>query len=86
MWFRVTQKRSVIGLPKRLRETALALGLKKRGRITYHPVNRENAGQILTLKELVEVQIVDKPLERHQETLLKRRPSGYTVEKPANSQ
>lgn len=80
MWYRVTQKRSIIGLPKKLRETAFALGLKRRGSIVYCQVNQANSGQILTLKELLEVQIVDKPLTKEDERLLKRRPPGFVLE------
>lgn len=83
MWYRVTQVRSTIGLPKKLRNTALAMGLKKRGNVVYQKVNAANAGQILTLKELVDVQLVDQALTREEERLLRRSPKGYSVEASA---
>ncbi|PRT55420.1 54S ribosomal protein L33, mitochondrial [Wickerhamiella sorbophila] len=83
MWYRVTQVRSTIGLPKKLRNTALAMGLKKRGNVVYQKVNAANAGQILTLKELVDVQLVDQALTREEERLLRRNPKGYSVEASA---
>lgn len=83
MWYRVTQVRSTIGLPRKLRNTALAMGLKKRGNVVYQKVNAANAGQILTLKELVDVQVVDQALTREEERLLRRNPPGYSVEASA---
>lgn len=80
MWYRITQKRSTIGLPKKLRNTAMSMGLKRRGNVIYQKVNAANAGQILTLKELLEVQVVDKALTREEERLLSRKPPGYSVE------
>lgn len=83
MWYRITQTRSTIGLPKKLRNTALAMGLTKRGNVVYQKVNASNAGQILTLKELVDVQVVDQALSREEERLLRRNPKGYSVETSA---
>lgn len=79
MWYRITQTRSTIGLPKKLRNTAFAMGLKRRGNVVYQKVNACNSGQILALKELVEVQVVDKPITRHEERLLRAKPKGYSV-------
>lgn len=79
MWYRVQQIRSTIGLPRKMRETAFAMGLKRRGNVVYQRVNAANAGQILTLKELVQVDLVDKALTREEERLLRRKPKGYEV-------
>lgn len=80
MWYRVQQVRSTIGLPRKLRDTAFSLGLKRRGNVVYQQVNAANAGQILALKELVQVDLVDKALSREEERLLRRKPKGYEVE------
>lgn len=71
-------------MPKKLRNTAMAMGLSRRGNVVYQRVNAANAGQILALKELLEVQVVDKALTREEERLLSRKPPGYTVEAPQN--
>ncbi|RDW81080.1 mitochondrial 54S ribosomal protein uL30m [Aspergillus mulundensis] len=73
-YFRITLVRSAIDVLK-------ALGLKKRMGTVFHPVSQSVAGQIMKVKELVEVQEVDKKLTK-QEIHLERKPDpGYYVER-----
>ncbi|BCS01243.1 54S ribosomal protein L33, mitochondrial [Aspergillus awamori] len=80
-YFRVTLMRSAIGLPRRTNDVLKALGLKKRMATVFHPVSPSVAGQIMKVKELVQVQEVDRRLTK-QEVHLERKPDpGYYVEK-----
>ncbi|KAG7527808.1 hypothetical protein FFLO_06579 [Filobasidium floriforme] len=57
--FLITLKRSSIGLPKQTSGTLEALGLgKKLHRSVLHPFSADVAGQILAVKELVQVRNV----------------------------
>ncbi|KAJ5923614.1 hypothetical protein N7454_008859 [Penicillium verhagenii] len=80
-YFRVTLLRSAIGLPRRTTDVLKALGLKKRMATVFHPVSQSSAGQIMKVKELVEVREVDSYMSKH-EVWLERKPDpGYYVEK-----
>lgn len=81
LFYRVRLARSFIGMPATTRKTCEALGLTKRGKIVYQPVNTANSGQLLKIKELVKIQVVDRSLTREQERLLRRQPAGFEVEK-----
>ncbi|KAJ2402369.1 39S ribosomal protein L33, mitochondrial [Coemansia sp. RSA 2559] len=59
-FWKITLKRSPIGLHPRTRENARALGLERRGHIVYRQISSELAGMILKLKEIVQVELVDK--------------------------
>lgn len=83
-YFRITLVRSAIGLPRRSTDVLKALGLKKRMATVFHPVSQSVAGQIMRVKELVEVREVDKALTK-EEVHLERKPDpGYYVEKQSN--
>ncbi|BCS20634.1 mitochondrial 54S ribosomal protein uL30m [Aspergillus puulaauensis] len=80
-YFRVTLVRSAIGLPRRTTDVLKALGLKKRMATVFHPVSQSTVGQIMKVKELVEVQEVEKRMTK-QEMHLERKPDpGYYVER-----
>ncbi|KAL4780743.1 ribosomal protein L30p/L7e-domain-containing protein [Aspergillus varians] len=82
-YFRVTLVRSAIGLPRRTTDVLKALGLKKRMATVFHPVSQSTAGQIMKVKELVDVQEVEKRMTK-QEVHLERKPDpGYYVERTA---
>ncbi|RAL03998.1 mitochondrial 54S ribosomal protein uL30m [Aspergillus ibericus CBS 121593] len=85
-YFRITLMRSAIGLPRRTHDVLKALGLKKRMATVFHPVSPSVAGNIMKVKELVEVQEVDRRLTK-QEVHLERKPDpGYYVEKRAGTE
>ncbi|KAI3617155.1 hypothetical protein CBS9595_003064 [Malassezia furfur] len=56
--YRVTLRRSAIGLPKQTSRVLESLGLHKRLQSVYQPQNPATAGAILAVKELVHVENV----------------------------
>ena len=80
MYWKVTLMRSGIGLAKRRNDTLVALGLRKRFRTVYKPVNPQTAGLLLRVKELIRLELVNKA-ETKEEQREKRTPQkGYVVE------
>ena len=59
-YFKITQHRSAIGLPKRYKDTLVALGLRRRLQTVFLPHSAPAAGKILRVKELVKVENVAK--------------------------
>jgi large subunit ribosomal protein L30 len=79
-FFKITLRRSAIGLPQKTRGVLAALGLRKRMRTVFHPVSTEVAGQIMKVKELVAVQEVEEALNRQEMRKLRQPDPGYYVE------
>lgn len=79
-YFKITLIRSAIGLPAKTRGVLYALGLRKRMRTVYHPVNQDIAGQIMKVKELVAVSEVEKALTKSEMRDLRRPDPGYYIE------
>ena len=79
--FRITLKRSAISLPERIKGTLVSLGIHRRLQTVYHEHSSINAGKILRVKELVEVQNVPASAVRTKTEQRKERkaPRGYTV-------
>ncbi|KAJ1960299.1 39S ribosomal protein L33, mitochondrial [Dipsacomyces acuminosporus] len=73
-FWKITLNRSPIGLPPKTRQNTLALGLKRRGHISYRPISNEIAGMIIKVKEIVKVELVDK-VEPHKI----KAPDGFEV-------
>lgn len=85
-YFRITLVRSAIGLPRRSTDVLKALGLKKRMATVFHRVSPSVAGQIMRVKELVEVEECQYRLTK-QEVHLERKPDpGYYTEKSCTEQ
>ena len=82
-YFRITLLRSSIGLPKKSSGVLHALGLKHRLKTVYHPVSPSIAGQIFSVKELIDVQEVEKPLSDGEMRELRRPERGFFVERKA---
>ena len=80
MFWRITLKRSGIGLPSAKLDTLYALGLRKRFQTTYKPVNPQVAGQLLRVKELVQLELVEEAETKEEMREAGRGPSGYIVE------
>src|ERR1700753_2074115 len=80
-YFRITLRRSAIGLPFRLQGVLRALGLKKRMATVYHPVSQIVAGQIMKVKELVSVEEVEKAFTKAEIKEMRRPEPGYYVER-----
>ncbi|CAG8527710.1 9273_t:CDS:1 [Paraglomus occultum] len=83
-YFKITLRRSVIGISRRLRRVVRALGFVKLHQTVYHAQTPYIAGMILKIKELVEVENVDKKPEKKEKVVVER---GYVVIKkhPAGS-
>ena len=85
MFWKVTLMRSGIGLSKRRNDTLVALGLRKRFRTVYKPVNPQIAGLLLRVKELVKLELVNEA-ETKEDMKAKRKPDkGYVVESVGGS-
>ncbi|CAG8445479.1 7548_t:CDS:1 [Diversispora eburnea] len=70
-FFKITLRRSTIGMPRKLRAVVKALGLKRLSQTIYHAHTPIIAGMILKVKELLEVSNVKKvptPEERKHRT------------------
>ncbi|PSN63682.1 50S ribosomal protein-like protein L30 [Corynespora cassiicola Philippines] len=82
-FFRITLMRSGIGMPAKTQGVLKALGLRKRMTTVYHPVSQSVAGQIMRIKELVDVKEVEHALTKEQIRQARRPDPGYYVEKRA---
>ena len=80
-YFKVTQIRSTIGLPKQLSGVMRALGLHKRMQTVFHPVTPNSAGQIMKVKELVAVSEVDEPMTKAEMHAARKPDPGFYVER-----
>ncbi|CAG8621945.1 12632_t:CDS:2 [Gigaspora rosea] len=81
-FFKITLRRSPIGLPRKHRAAVKALGLSKLSQTVYHSHTPIIAGMILKVKELLEVKNVKRvptPEERKHHT-----EPGYVVTKRFN--
>ncbi|ORZ21691.1 hypothetical protein BCR42DRAFT_408120 [Absidia repens] len=77
-YYKITLKRSTIGLSKDFKAAAHTLGLYRLQQTTYQPVNASTAGSILKLKELVKVENVDA-IPTKEDLLAAKPPRGYKV-------
>ncbi|CAO3626047.1 unnamed protein product [Cunninghamella echinulata] len=59
-YYKITLKQLPFGLSKDYKAAAHTLGLYRLQQTTYQPVNASTAGSILKLKELVQVENVDR--------------------------
>ncbi|KAF1963128.1 hypothetical protein CC80DRAFT_106119 [Byssothecium circinans] len=80
-FFRITLMRSGIGMPQKTQGVLKALGLRKRMTTVYHPVTQSVAGQIMRIKELVDVKEVPHAVTKPQMRAARRPDPGYFVEK-----
>jgi large subunit ribosomal protein L30 len=85
-FFKVTLLRSAIGLPKKTQGVVAGLGLRKRMRTVYIPVNQESAGKIMKVKELLMVQEVETALTDREQRETRRPDPGYYIEKKARGE
>ncbi|KIO28351.1 hypothetical protein M407DRAFT_243034 [Tulasnella calospora MUT 4182] len=79
--FKITLRRSAIGLPDRYKATLESLGIWRRMQTVFMPHSPEAAGKILRVKELVEVQNVPASLVRTkaEQRQDRKAPRGYAV-------
>jgi large subunit ribosomal protein L30 len=82
-YFRITLHRSAIGLPERTRGVLAALGLRRRTQTVFHPVSPQFAGMIMKVKELVQVEEVDRTLSPKEMRDARRPERGFWLESRA---
>lgn len=80
-FFRITLRRSAIGLPERTRGVLAALGLRRRMQTVFHPVSPQFAGMILKVKELVEVEETETALTTRELRDARKPDPGFWVER-----
>lgn len=68
-------------MPAKVQGVLKALGLRKRMTTVYQPVTPSVAGQIMRIKELVDVKEVDQPLTKEQMRAARKPDPGYYVER-----
>jgi ribosomal protein L30 len=81
-FFKITLRRSTIGLPLKLRKVVQALGLRRLQQTVYHSQTANIAGMILKVKEILQVRNVKRipALEERK----KRAEKGYIIIKKHN--
>ncbi|CAE6429190.1 unnamed protein product [Rhizoctonia solani] len=79
--FRITLRRSAIGLPKSSKRTLEALGIHRRGATVFQKHSPEAAGKVLRVKELVEVENVPESEVKSKQEMRQNRKAvrGYSV-------
>lgn len=82
-FFRITLLRSGIGMPIKTRGVLAALGLNRRMKTVFMPVTSDIAGQIMKVKELVDVEEVEERLTKNQIKANRKPDPGFYVEKKA---
>ena len=82
-YFRITLRRSGIGLPQRTRGVLAALGLRRRQQTVYQPVSPQSAGMIMRVKELVDVAEADRAPSSREMRDARRPDPGFWVESRA---
>ncbi|CAN3375288.1 large ribosomal subunit protein uL30m [Diutina rugosa] len=60
LYYRITQVRSIIGMPPLVKKNLRALGLSRRFQTVYQRVSPSTANRLVKCKELVTVQLVDE--------------------------
>lgn len=79
MYYRIIMKRSTIGLPSAYKENLKALGLKKRGLVSYQKVSPVAAGMIAKVKELILLEVVENARTKAEERETRKGNPGYVV-------
>ncbi|KAG8728458.1 hypothetical protein FRC11_011031 [Ceratobasidium sp. 423] len=80
-YFRITLRRSAIGLPKPSKRTREALGTHRRGATVFQKHSPEAVGKVLRVKELVEVENVPESEVKTKQEMRQERKAvrGYSV-------
>lgn len=72
-YYEICLRRGLIGIPKDIKHIVQSIGLTKRHQVVWRLVSPKSAGQILKIKELVTVRLVNElPLPQ-------KNPSGFKV-------
>ncbi|KAG7663248.1 uncharacterized protein J8A68_003248 [[Candida] subhashii] len=81
LFFKITQHRSVIGMPRKLRRTVRSLGLNHRDVTVYQTISPSTAVKLSKVKELVKVELADQKLSRREVNLTRKYKPGFSVVK-----
>lgn len=81
LYYKITQIRSIIGMPPLVKKNLRALGLTRRFQTVYQQVSPSAANRLVKCKELVTVQLVNEkklPQEMNEE---RKFPKGFKLVK-----
>lgn len=76
-YYQITLRRGLIGITSDLKHVVQSLGLHRRHQVVWRMVSPRSAGQILRIKELVHVRLVNELPTKEP------RPTGFSVLGPA---
>lgn len=79
MFYKITQTRSTIGCHPRIRKNIEALGLKRINQIIYQKVSPSTAHRISAVKELVKIELVDKPKTKEELAAERKFNPGFEI-------
>ncbi|CUM62738.1 uncharacterized protein PRCAT00000295001 [Priceomyces carsonii] len=79
MFYKITQIRSTIGMPPRVRKNIEALGLKKRYQTVYQRVSPSTAHRLAAVKELVKLDLVDEPKSAYDMAMERKFEPGFEI-------
>lgn len=85
MYYRIMQVRSSIGVGPKIRSNLEALGLKKRNHVVFQRVSPQTAHKLARVKELVKIELVDRPKTREELSQERKYEPGYTLVKQGSS-
>lgn len=80
-FYKITQTRSIIGMPPNVRKNIAALGLKRRNQIVYQAVSVATAHRLAIVKELVNVELVDHKKDVNQLSAERKFNPGFELVK-----
>lgn len=81
MYYKITQTRSVIGLPPLIRKNMEALGLKRRHQTVYQRVSPSTAYRLSKVKELITVELVNEFKNAQQINAERKYKPGFEIVK-----
>lgn len=84
VYYKITLMRSLIGTPHTTRTIIKTIGLGKRCSTVYRKVTPHMAGTLLKVKEMVDVELTDKPLSREEQRIQRKSNPGYEVVREDN--
>ncbi|EMG46148.1 hypothetical protein G210_3617 [Candida maltosa Xu316] len=79
LFYRVTQIRSVIGMPPKTRNTMKSLGLKRRNQVVFVKVDPSTAHQLAFVKELVKVELAEEKKSRYEVNQERKFQPGFEL-------
>lgn len=82
-FYKVTLKRSPIGMGELVQKRVKALGFGRKHRTTYLPITGAIASQIALVKELVDVEVTDEYLTKAEIRESRKPNPGFSVEREA---